>query len=52
MTDDEDRADPAEVAAVLRRLLEAIDRGEITATATERARLEGAVAVLEQLPRQ
>jgi integrase len=47
VTNHEDRADPAEAAAVLRRLLDAIDRREITATATERARLEGAVAVLE-----
>ncbi len=41
--------DPAEVAALLRRLLGSVERGEMTGTVTMIARLEGAVAALETL---
>jgi hypothetical protein len=49
MTDHEDDVDPAEAAAILRRVLQAVDQGEITATQVERHRLEGAAAALELL---
>ena len=42
--------DPAEAAALLRRLLAAVERGEMTGTATMVARLEGAAIALEALP--
>lgn len=51
MADHEDRSDPAEAAAVLRRVLDAVDRGEVTATDAERHRLEGAAAALETVAR-
>ncbi len=41
--------DPAEVAALLRRLLGSVERGEMTGSVTMIARLEGAVAALETL---
>ncbi|WP_200944508.1 hypothetical protein [Geodermatophilus sp. Leaf369] len=47
MTTDEDNVDPAAVADTLRKLLNAVDHGEITATRAERHRLEGAVTALD-----
>lgn len=43
------RADIATTARQLRLILDAIERGELDATATERARLEGAAAALEAM---
>lgn len=43
------RADLAASAGQLRLILDAIERGELEATATERARLEGAAATLDVL---
>ncbi len=43
------RADIAATAGQLRLILGAIERGELEATATERTRLEGAVAALDAL---
>lgn len=43
------RADIAATAGQLRLILGAIERGELAATATERTRLEGAVAALDAL---
>jgi len=43
--------DPAEAAAMLRRVLEAVERGELTGPATMIARMEGAVSALESLDR-
>lgn len=40
---------PAEAAAVLRRILAAVEKGELTGSATMIARLEGAVLALETL---
>ncbi len=43
---------PADIAATARQLrliLDAIERGELEATATERARLEGAAAALDAM---
>ncbi len=39
-----------EVAALLRRLLALVERGEMTGSATMVARLEGAALALESLP--
>lgn len=47
MTTDKDKVDPPAVADTLRKLLAAVDRGEVTATQTERHRLEGAVTALD-----
>ncbi len=41
--------DPAEAAAVLRRLLAAVERGELSASAMAIARIEGACVALEEL---
>lgn len=41
--------DPAEAAALLRRLLAALERGELTAPATTIAALTGAAVALEGL---
>ncbi|SCX48945.1 hypothetical protein SAMN03159343_2072 [Klenkia marina] len=46
---EDDAAEPTEAAAILRRVLDAVDRGEITSTQTERDRLEGAAVALEGL---
>jgi hypothetical protein len=43
------RADIAAATGQLRLILGAIERGELEATATERTRLEGAVAALDAL---
>ncbi|WP_197048250.1 hypothetical protein [Mycobacterium paragordonae] len=43
------RDDIATTARQLRLILEAIERGELEASATERARLEGAAAALDAL---
>ncbi|CAJ1498814.1 hypothetical protein [[Mycobacterium] burgundiense] len=43
------RADIAATAGQLRLILAAIERGELDASATERNRLEGAVAALDAL---
>lgn len=43
------RADITTAARQLRLILDAIERGELEASATERARLEGAAAALETL---
>ena len=43
------RADIATTASQLRMILDAIEGGELDATATERARLEGAAAALEAM---
>ena len=43
------RADVTEAGAILRRLLDAIDRGELDASAGERNRLEGALAALDAM---
>ncbi|WP_231110249.1 hypothetical protein, partial [Mycobacterium avium] len=43
------RADIATTARQLRLILDAIERGELEATATERARLEGAAAALDAM---
>lgn len=43
------RADIAATARQLRLTLDAIERGELEASATERARLEGAAAALDTL---
>ena len=43
------RADPSEAAKGIRRLLDKIDSGELTATAGTRARLEGAYIALGAL---
>lgn len=45
-----DLVNPAEVAAMLRRLLASVEGGEIAGTATMIARLEGAALALESLP--
>jgi hypothetical protein len=42
-------ADITESAETLRRLLAAIDSGELAASAEDRARLEGAITVLDTL---
>ncbi len=47
MVNTSDTADPAEVAASLRTILAAIESGELTASTTYRARLEGAVVALD-----
>lgn len=41
--------DPAEAAALLRRLLAAVERGEVTGSASMIARIEGAAVALETL---
>jgi len=43
--------DPVEGAAILRRVLGAVERGELIGTATMIARIEGAVSALESLNR-
>ncbi len=43
------RADITTTASQLRLILDAIERGELDATATERARLEGAAAALDAM---
>lgn len=43
------RADVAASARQLRLILDVIERGELDATATERLRLEGAVAALDAM---
>jgi hypothetical protein len=43
--------DPAEAAAILRRVLEAVERGELSGTSSLIARMEGAVSALESLER-
>ncbi|WP_165605878.1 hypothetical protein [Mycolicibacterium mucogenicum] len=43
------RADVSASAAQLRLILDAVERGELEATATERARLEGAATTLDVL---
>ncbi len=43
------RADIAATARQLRLILDAIERGELEASATERTRLEGAAAALDAL---
>ncbi|MCA1706007.1 MAG: hypothetical protein LC808_23215 [Actinobacteria bacterium] len=41
--------EPAEVGSILRRMLEAIDAGELEATVTDRTRIEGAIVACEVL---
>ncbi len=43
------RADISASAVQLRLILDAVERGELEATGTERARLEGAAATLDVL---
>ncbi len=43
------RDDFAETAAALRRLLDAVDRGDLVGTAPMRHRLEGSIVTLEAL---
>ena len=42
-----DHEDAAEAAAILLKLLDAVDRGEITATENEYSQLRGAVIALQ-----
>ena len=46
----DDHVDTGEAAAGLRRVLAAVDEGEVEATPAERAYLAGALDVLEQIP--
>lgn len=46
-----DPTDTEEVAAALRQIVDAINAGELTATATARRRIEGAAIALETISR-
>ena len=46
----DDHVNTGEAAAGLRRVLAAVDEGELEATPAERAYLAGALDVLEQMP--
>ena len=46
----DDHVDTGEAAAAVRRVLAAVDGGEVEATSGERAYLAGALDVLEQIP--
>jgi len=46
----DEHANTGETAAGLRRVLAAVDEGELEATPAERAYLAGALDVLEQIP--
>jgi len=46
----DDHVDIGEAAASVRRVLAAVDAGEVEATPAQRAYLAGALDVLEQMP--
>jgi len=46
----DDHVDTGEAAVAVRRVLAAVDAGELKATPGERAYLAGALDVLEQIP--